>query len=108
MDSRLPTHLEVAAIRRLAEAHGGTAMVIAKGDRDAGSILILTLNRGAYPQYLERMPQLDGGRTWTAISEQTVERYNDYGLERHAQDPDLWVIEVDVADGPQFAAILPH
>lgn len=108
MDSRLPTHLEIGAIRRLAESEGGTAMVIAKGDREAGSILILTLNRGSDAQYWERMPQLDGSRSWSIVPPQTVEKYEDYGAARHTQDPDLWVVEVDVADGPQFAAILPH
>lgn len=107
MDSRLPTHVEISAIRRLAESMGGGGMVLAKGDRDAGSILILTMSRGIEAQYWERMPTLDGNRQWTEIPTQTVEKYPDYGSARHAQDGDLWVIEIDVADAQQFVASLP-
>ncbi len=108
MNSRLPAHLEVAAIRRLAESIGGGAMVIAKGDREAGSLLILTVYRGANAQYWERMPALDGGRIWTAIPHQILDKYDDYAATRHAQDRDLWVLEIDVADGQQFVATLPR
>ena len=43
MDARLPAHLEVAGLIRMVEAEGGFASVIAKGERDAGTILILSL-----------------------------------------------------------------
>ncbi|MBK2942514.1 DUF1491 family protein, partial [Klebsiella pneumoniae] len=66
MDGRLPAHLEASAIVRLAEAEGGFATVLAKGERDAGTILVVTLCRGQGGVLHERMPQLDGTRKFLA------------------------------------------
>ena len=60
MDARLPAHLEVSGIIRSVQAQGGFATVLAKGERDAGTILILTLEKGENGSLYERMPQLGG------------------------------------------------
>ena len=41
MQTRLPAHLEVAGLIRAVEAAGGFATVIAKGERDAGTLLVV-------------------------------------------------------------------
>ena len=46
MSERLPAHLEVSALIRLVASHGGNAMVLAKGEGDAGTVLIVTMFRG--------------------------------------------------------------
>jgi len=66
MSARLPAHLEASAIIRLAESQGGYATVLAKGERDAGTILIVTLCRGAGAVLYERMPGLDDSRSFVA------------------------------------------
>ena len=48
MDTRLPAHLEVAGLIRAVEAAGGFATVIAKGERDAGTLLVVCSERGAH------------------------------------------------------------
>ena len=109
-DSRLPAHLEIAAIIRLVEAKGGFATVLAKGERDAGTILLLTIENGECAQLYESMPQLDGSRSWTATRTQDPEKPNefaDYLQRRQAQDRDLWILEADIADGAQFIDNLP-
>ena len=109
-DSRLPAHLEIAAIVRLAEAAGGFATVLAKGERDAGTILLVATRNGHLAQLYERMPSLDGGRSWTLSKTQTVENaheFNEYVDRRRMQDRDVWILEVDIADGAQFVANLP-
>ena len=41
METRLPAHVEVAGLIRAVEAAGGFATVIAKGERDAGTLLVV-------------------------------------------------------------------
>lgn len=109
-DNRLPAHLEIAAIVRLAEAQGGSAMVLAKGERDAGTILLVTIHRGASGQLYERMPQLDGSRLFVPTKSQDNEKphdFSDYLDRRRTQDRDIWIIEVDIDDPERFIADLP-
>ena len=58
MDARLPAHLEVAALIRQVNAEGGFAAVLAKGERDAGTILVVLAHNGGNPRLFERMPDL--------------------------------------------------
>lgn len=109
-DTRLPAHLEVAAMIRLAESQGGFATVLARGERDAGTILLLTMYRGENATLYERMPQLDGTRIFTPTKTEDIENkqeFSDYLARRKRQDPDIWLIEADVADAQQFIALLP-
>ena len=111
MDDRLPAHLEVAAILRLAESHGGFGTVIEKGERDAGTILLVTMFRGVAAQLFERMPQLDGSRPFVRSKMQDIENeceFSDYLARRKRQDGDTWIIEADIADAERFVASLPR
>jgi len=104
---RLPAHLEASAILRLAESQGGFATVLAKGERDAGTILLVTLCRGAGAELFERMPQLDGSRLFIATKKENTENnqeFSEYLARRRRQDPDIWLIEVDIADPQRFVA----
>lgn len=110
-DSRLPAHLEVSAILRLAETHGGFATVLAKGERDAGTIALVTIKNGTDAQFYERLPQADGGRAWMPGRCQDNENpteFSDYVNRRARQDPDLWIVEVDIADPARFIELLPR
>ena len=107
MSARLPAHLEVGAILRLAESQGGFGMVLGKGEHDAGTILLVTLCRGADAVLYERMPGLDGSRTFVATKSEDPENrqvFSDYLARRRQQDPDTWLIEVDIADPERFIA----
>ena len=107
MDDRLPAHLEVAGLMRIVESQGGFATVLHKGERDAGTILILTIYRGEPVTLYERMPQLDGSRPFVAAKQQNLEKpqeLSEYVTRRASQDPDIWVIEADIADGERFVA----
>ena len=108
MDDRLPAHVEVNGLIRAVQAAGGFAMVLAKGERDAGTLLIVAVENGANPQLYERMPRPDGTRGWTAISAQVIENTgnsDDYWRRRKAQDPDIWVIELNIANGERFIGL---
>ena len=74
MEGRLPAHLEVSAILRAVDAQGGFATVIERGERDAGTILLLTMDRGHNARLWERMPQLDGSRPYIVTKTQDPEK----------------------------------
>jgi hypothetical protein len=109
MEARLPAHLEAGAIMRLAEVEGGFATVLAKGEQDAGTILIVTLCRGAGGLLYERMPQRDGSRKFIAAKREdpdNPQEFAEYLARRQAQDQDMWLIEVVIADPERFVAQL--
>ncbi|BBC71466.1 conserved hypothetical protein [Altererythrobacter sp. B11] len=105
MEPRLPTHLEVAGMIRAVEAASGFATVIKKGERDAGTLLVVCCKNGTNACTWERMPQMDGTRMWTKTRQQdptNPAEFWDYCTRRHDQDRDLWVVELDVPDPERF------
>jgi hypothetical protein len=107
MDARLPAHLEVSSLLRRVQSEGGFATVLHKGERDAGTILVVLAENGGNMRLYERMPQLDGTRAWTLARTQDTEKQQEFAqyLERRTtQDPDTWVLELDIADGERFIA----
>ncbi len=107
MSGRLPTHIEISGLIRAAEEQGGMATVLSKGERDAGTILVVTMYRGENGVLYERMPQLDGSRSFTATKTQDPEKpyeFSEYLIRRGTQDPDCWVLEVDIANAERFVA----
>ncbi|NNC58812.1 MAG: DUF1491 family protein [Erythrobacter sp.] len=105
VDSRLPAHVEISAIIRLVQAEGGFATVIAKGERDAGTILLIVSERGQDEQLLERMPNLEGTRPWSVTRKQDIDNASDFAEyvdKRRLQDSDVWILEADVADRERF------
>lgn len=98
--SRIPAKLEVSGLIRAAQAAGGFAAVLHKGEEDGGTILVVTLDNGGKARLFERMPQLDGTRKWVESRVQDVENkgeFDVYVARRTIQDPDVWVVELDVA-----------
>lgn len=107
MDTRLPAHLEVSSLIRQVQSAGGFATVLHKGERNAGTILVVLTENGGNMRLYERMPQLDGSRKWSLSKGQDAENnieFQEYLDRRAGQDPDLWLIELDIADGERFVA----
>ena len=107
-EARLPAHLEVNALIRRAGAEGGFASVIRKGEQDAGTILLILTERGANPRVFERMPQLDGARKWVLTRSQNTENkkeLEDWLTRRADQDQDLWIVELDIANGERLIGL---
>jgi len=106
-ESRVPAHIEVAGLIRAVEAAGGFATVIAKGERDAGTLLVVCCGNDRCAAAYERMPQPEGGRAWTLTRQQDAENrqeFWDYCDRRKSQDDDLWILELDVPDAERFIA----
>jgi hypothetical protein len=102
MSGRLPSGVLVTALLRRVNDAGGFGIVLAKGDAQGGSILVIALERGADAKVLERGIGPDGR---TALIDSTpAEDVDGYWRRRRSRDPDLWVIEVDTAAAERFAA----
>lgn len=107
MSARLTARMLAGALMRRVQAEGGSATVLAKGDEIAGAMLLICADRGGYRQILERMPTLDGGSQWQPVgpgAEGTQEEVDAYLARRRRSDPDLWLIELDIAQAERFAA----
>jgi hypothetical protein len=110
LEPRLPAHLEVAALIRRVNAEGGFAVVLGKGEPEAGTILVVTTQNGRNSRVFERMPQRDGSRQWHCSKQQdsqNLQEFSEYLERRQYQDPDLWVIELDIANAERFIGATP-
>ena len=107
MTARLPTHMIVTALVRRTNITGGFATVVARGDPMSGALLIQLAPQGLHMAFFERVTDLDGKRSIVrcgpSSSAQQIE-INEYIERRRYTDPDLWLIELDIADGERFAA----
>ncbi len=105
--ARLATAVLVNALIRRAEGAGGSAMVLAKGDATAGALLLLLVERGANPRFVERGLGPDGTAALIASGPREFAEegaVTAYWQRRRDRDSDLWVVELDIADGERFAA----
>ena len=96
-DGRLTTDLWVSAHRRVAEAEGVPMMVVRRGDRERGTVLLKVNRLDGSCQVLTQIRHL-GRLAWSPgtgsdpVPEAEADRY----IERQTRfDPDLWVIEIE-------------
>jgi hypothetical protein len=110
MSPRLATSVLVGGLVRKAEAQGGFAAVLAKGDPTAGSLIVILVERGGAPTILERILQPDGAYKWLSAGVQGTDNIAKTGdvpafvARRRRSDPDLWVLELDIPSAERFAA----
>lgn len=106
MSDRLPAKLRVDALIRRVQDAGGNAVLLARGDAQAGAILVLAMERGADPRFLERGigPAGQTALIRSGPAETSDEAITAYWQKRRKSDHDLWVVEVDVAQAERFAA----
>lgn len=108
MDARLPAHLEVGGLIRQVQNAGGFAAVLQRGEREAGTILLVTTAPGAVSRFYERMPDMKGGRRWACARERDPEKpeeFSNYIDRRAMQDPDCWIVELDIPDAERFIGL---
>lgn len=99
---RLPTQVLVSALLRRVNDAGGFGTVLAKGDPQAGAVLLVAQERGGAARLLERGIGPDGRPG--LIDSTPTDDLDGYWRRRRQRDPDLWVIELDIADSERFAA----
>lgn len=106
--NRLTSAMLASALLRRAQQEGGFGAVLAKGDETAGAIILLIAERGTTMRVLERVLNADGNYAWgdalaAAPNESELKKF----LERRRRfDPDMWVLELDIASAERFAAEL--
>jgi hypothetical protein len=107
MNPKLTADMLVGALRKRIVAAGGFATIVHRGDATSGAILVLAHHNGRNPVALERQIGMDGGYVMVSTGPQAADNIieiEEYATRRRARDPDLWVIEADVADAERFAA----
>ncbi|NYF32742.1 DUF1491 family protein [Sphingopyxis sp. JAI108] len=105
--TRLKSRFLVDLLLRRTEAAGGFATVLAKGDENSGIILVQCSDRGQPGPLLERRFGADGHYIWEAVGPSDPndgESRANYQDRRRKSDPDLWLVELDIADAPRLVA----
>lgn len=109
MTARATSQLLIQALIRSVQAEGGFATVLHKGDAIAGTIIVMCTDSERHARLFERQPDFSKGYTLAPIATQSwgdeaeIAQYID---RRRRSDPDLWVIELDIAEAERFAAAL--
>jgi hypothetical protein len=107
--ARLASGVVVAALMRRVHGAGGNAAVLAHGDETAGAIMLAILERGEILRLLTRRLNPVGAYVWDDLAlpcdggesgSVGVDGLIDRARRR---DPDLWVVELDIADAQRFA-----
>ncbi|MGZ8281464.1 MAG: DUF1491 family protein [Allosphingosinicella sp.] len=106
MQPRIVSSILVSALIRRVEGEGGFGTVLFRGDPTAGAIAVVLTERGRDPRFYERLLKPDGEYQW---QEALPRPGDDVELKtlidrRRRFDPDLWVIELDIASAERFAA----
>lgn len=104
---RLTSAMLVGVLVRRAAAAGGFATVLVKGDEISGVILVQAVEKGVDHGLFERVQDFAGGYRITPCGpapQEGAQALSQYIERRRRSDPDLWVIELDIADAERFAA----
>ena len=110
MTARLATGLVVAALIRRVQGVGGNGAVLAHGDETAGAIMLAIAQRGQTMRLLTRRLDAAGAYVWDDIAlppaggESGSREIGDLIDRARRRDPDLWVVELDIADAQRFTA----
>ena len=107
MTPRLTSKFLVSALIRRVEIEGGHAMVLTRGDENAGAIMLICAEKGTPLKLIERTLDFDKGYVWTQCGPENPddpEVLANYIERRRSRDPDLWLVELDIADAERFAA----
>ncbi len=102
---RLPAHVEAGALIRRAEAGGGFATILKKGDPDRGALILMVASRGEHQACLERALTADGSYRWGRVGPPAgakAAELADWSQKRVRFDEDLWLIELDIAEPERF------
>lgn len=108
MSDRLPARIEVSALLRQVQAEGGFGTIIARGDPDAGTVMVVLCDRGADYRAFERVPSAQGGRVWQCTKRHNAEspdQFPEWLKKRERQDNDLWIVELDIVRGERFIGL---
>ena len=100
----LSSDIWVYALIRRAELGGAFATVLRKGDARGGAVLVKTVNRKTEEARLwAQATRADGHSVWMQPVASDAETDLDAYVDRAARiDPDIWVVEIEDANGRRF------
>ena len=101
ISERLPTELQVAAHLRHCTALGLPVYIVRKGSA-AGTVLLKIILHGQECRLFNQIRDMDGKLGWMGLYEDVIikeTRVDQYIQQAVKTDPDIWVIEVENADG---------
>ncbi len=99
----LAADIWVSALIRRVEAAGSFAMVVRRGERQFGSVIIKVLNLKTREAYVLREANDADETVWMRPVEATEEAgLDDYIARQVRYDPDLWVVEIEDVEGRHF------
>lgn len=100
----ISTEVWVSALIRRAQLGGAFATVVRKGDAQAGAVLVKTYNpRTREAALYAGALRGEGERVWMRpVASEAETDLDAYAERQRRYDPDLWVIEVEDAEGRHF------
>ncbi|MDD3446978.1 MAG: DUF1491 family protein [Zavarzinia sp.] len=101
-EPRLKTKLTIQALIRAAEVRGLVAMVLRKGDEDAGGLMLVVDRFAAGSRLYDRVRDGEGRLVWAPADGGTPLNPIELAekLERATRrDPDLWLVTVEDSRG---------
>jgi len=107
LSDRLPAKLEVAALIRRVQSDGGFATVLKSGDPDRGALVLLVAERGVPQALVERRMGANFDYRWSVAEEERslpAEKFRELTDQKARFYPDMWLIELDIADAERFIA----
>ncbi len=91
---------------RRAEAAGGFGAILRKGDPDRGALLLVVISRGTHHACLERTLST-AAYGWQSVGPVALadpQSVAEWTSRKASVDPDLWLIELDIAEPERFIA----
>ncbi|MEP1230947.1 MAG: DUF1491 family protein [Litorimonas sp.] len=100
---QLKTEIAVSALMRRAQSAGAFALIVRKGDGDAGAYIVIThLARDKSFVIYRPIRNSSGERVWwpkRGLCQSDVDLYINRRID---EDPDIWVVEIEDAQGRHF------
>ncbi len=107
MNDRLPVAITIGALLRRVNDLGGMAMVLARGEPGDGALLFVTFEKGRFSGIFQRESGMGEGPVLVRIGPDDAAddtAIAAYWQRRRQADPDLWVVELDIASAERFIA----
>ncbi len=98
MEARLKTSIQVKALIRRCDIAAIGVAVTARGDPDAGAMLVKLCGRDAAATVLAQTRRADGTLGWLRATGAAPVAESDadaYIARQRQRDPDLWVVEIE-------------